>query len=164
MKKLFVVILILLFSLFSHGCSAWNPRNNPKIENQNGKIEDIRTNQNGLMLELMKIRQQGEITNSNLKEIQNGIVNLNAVISKNENYGVQVLQGDGSLMLIFAITIIGMILYHYRTLAKKSEQAVKIMAKEIVKINDENLNDNILSSAKRFNVEKLILKKMQEEI
>lgn len=161
MKKIFFTLLICLSLL---GCSNFNPRNNPRIENQDGKIEDIRTNQNGFMLELAKIRQQGEITNSNLKEIQNGLVNINAAISKNENYGIQVLQGDGSLILIFSIIVVGMILYHYRSMAKKAEQAVKVMAKEIVRINDENLNDNILLSAKKFNVEKLILKKMNDEL
>ena len=67
------------------GCSNFNPRNNPKIENQNGQIEDIKTNQNGVMLELAKVRQQGEITNSTLKDIQQGLLNINAAVSKNEN-------------------------------------------------------------------------------
>lgn len=161
MKKTFFIIL---FCLSLQGCSNFNPRNNQKIDNQNGKIEDIKTNQNGLMLELGKIRQQGEVTNSSLKEIQTGLLNINAAISRNENYGVQVLQGDGSLILIFSMFVVGMILWHYRSMAKKAEQAVKIMAKEIVRLNDADLNDNILMSAKRFNVEKLVLEKMNDEL
>lgn len=161
MKKILFVFITCLFLL---GCANFNPRNNPRIENQDGKIEDIRTNQNGFMLELGKIRQQGEITNSSLKEIQTGLLNINAALSKNENYGVQVLQGDGSLILIFSVIVVGMILWHYRQSAKKAEQAVKVMAREVVRLNDENLNDSILLSARKFNVEKLIYQKMNDEL
>lgn len=161
MKKIFCATILCLFL---QGCSNFNPRNNPRIENQDGKIEDIKTNQNGLMLELAKIRQQGEVTNSNLKEIQTGLVNLNATLSRNENYGVQILQGDGSLMLVFSLCVIGMIIFYYRNMAKKAEQAVKVMAREVARINDADLNDNIIISAKKFKVEKLVLEKMNEEI
>ena len=154
----------MLFCLFLQGCANFNPRNNPKIENQDGQIEDIKTNQNGLMLELAKIRQQGEVTNSNLKEIQTGLLNLNATLSRNENYGVQILQGDGSLMLVFSICVIGLIIFYYRNAAKKAEQAVKVMAREIVRINDADLNDNVIMSAKKFHVEKIVLEKMNEEL
>lgn len=161
MKKILFVFITCLFLL---GCANFNPRNNPRIENQDGKIEDIRTNQNGFMLELGKIRQQGEVTNSSLKEIQTGLLNINAALSRNENYGVQVLQGDGSLILIFSVIVVGMILWHYRATAKKAEQAVKVMAREIVRLNNEDLNDSVLMSARKFNVEKLIYQKMNDEL
>ena len=57
-----------------------------------------------------------------------------------------------------------MIIFYYRNMAKKAEQAVKVMAREVARINDADLNDNIIISAKKFKVEKLVLEKMNEEI
>jgi outer membrane murein-binding lipoprotein Lpp len=90
----FLIIIITSISIILAGCANFNPRNNPKIENKSGKIEDIRTNQNGLMLELAKIRQDITAQNSKLKEIQSGLVNINAAVSRNENTGIQIIQGD----------------------------------------------------------------------
>lgn len=141
-------ILTLLFLLvFFSGCANVNPRNEPKIDNQQGKIDEIRNNQNGLMLEMLKLKQSAEISNSQLKEVQNGMLNLNAAVTKNENSGVQILQGDGALILVFSLGVIGMLLYWYRDRAIRSEKASEIMAKEIARYNDPVLNDNILAAA-----------------
>jgi peptidoglycan hydrolase CwlO-like protein len=85
----FKFLMIAMLTLFTSGCANFNPRNQPKIENQNGKIEDIRNNQNGVMAEIGKLRQEMSVQNSKLKEIQNGLVNINAAVSRNENTGVQ---------------------------------------------------------------------------
>lgn len=166
MKK-FLKILILLTLAISVGCANFNPRNNPKIENQNGKIEDIRNNQNGVMAEIGKLRQEFAIQNSKLKEIQNGMINLNAAVSRNENTGIQIIQGDGALIFVFSIIVIAMLLFYYRDRAIKSEKTSEIMAREIAKVNDPELNDNILLSAIQENKGKdvyNIIKKQLEKI
>lgn len=147
MRKILKVLTILLaFGVLGCANGNFSPRNDPNIENQNGKIDEIRNNQNGVMAEIGKLKQSAEIQNSKLKEVQNGMVNLNTAISRNENSGVQILQGDGSLMFIFSIIVIGMLL-HYRNRAVKNEKAVEIMAREIVRFNDPALNDNVLKAA-----------------
>jgi hypothetical protein len=147
MKKILKFLTILLAAT-SIGCASGNfsPRNDPNIENQNGKIDEIRNNQNGVMAEIGKLKQSAEFQNSKLQEVQNGMLNLNTAISRNENSGVQILQGDGSLMFIFSICVIGMLL-HYRNRAVKNEKAAEIMAREIVRFNDVTLNDNVLRAA-----------------
>lgn len=161
MKNIFCIFVL---SLSFFGCSNFNPRNNPKIENQDGQIEDIKTNQNGVMLELAKVRQQGEITNSTLKDIQQGLLNINAAVSKNENSGIQILQGDGALILVFSVSVVGMILWHYRSSAKNAQKALDLVVKEVVRLNDESLNDNIIFSAKKYNLEKIVLQTMKKEL
>ena len=146
MKRiLFLICTILLISV--SGCANLNPRNNSPINNQDGKIDEIRNNQNGLMLELGKLKNDAQIQNSQLKEVQQGMLNLNATLSRNENSGVQILQGDGALVVVFGLGVIGMLLYWYRDRAVKSEKAVDIITKEVARINDPVLNDNILKAA-----------------
>lgn len=152
MKRiLFLLCTALLIGV--SGCANLNPRNNSPINNENGKIDEIRNNQNGLMLELGKLKNDAQIQNSQLKEVQQGMLNLNASLSRNENSGVQILQGDGALILVFSLGVIGMLLYWYRDRAVKSEKAVDIITREVARLNDPTLNDNILKAASNTDTE-----------
>ena len=142
-----LTILVIALSVGMSGCANLNPRNNSPINNENGKIDEIRNNQNGVMAEIGKLKQSNDLQNSQLKEMQQGLLNLNMAVSRNENSGVQILQGDGALILVFSLAVIGMLLYWYRDRAVKSEKAADIMAKEIVRFNDATLNDNVLRAA-----------------
>ncbi len=161
MKKKFIlsIFLCLLFM----GCANFNPRMQNKIDNQNGKIDEIKNNQNGLMLELGKLRQAAEIQNSQIKEFQQGMINLNAAGIRNENKGVQILQGDGALILIFALCTIGMMLF-YKKKSDKNEKIAQVMMQEIMKVNDQKLNDNILHCALNANFEKDMYKLMSKSL
>ena len=159
-------IAILCILIFLGGCANFNPLNKPRIQNQNGKIEDIKTNQNGLMLELGQVRQELSAQNSKLKEIQSGLVNINAAVSRNENTGIQIIQGDGALIFIFAIIVIGMFLFYYRDRAIKSEKTTQLMAREIARFNSTKLESNLIQSAvldgKAQEIYELIKKRLQD--
>lgn len=146
MRRIFIGVLLAL-CLFGTGCARINPRQDQKIDNQNGKIDEIKSNQNGVMLDLLKLKQQSEIHDSQLKEVQTGMVNLNAAVSKNENSGVQILQGDGALILVFALGVVGMLLYYFHSRAVKAEKSAEIMAMEIARQQDPVLEDNVLRAA-----------------
>jgi hypothetical protein len=146
MKTIFSTLAMIALVALT-GCANLNPRNNPKIENQNGQIDEIKSNQNGVMAEIGKLKQTAEIQGSQLREIQNGLVNINAALSRNENSGVQIFQGDGSLILIFALGVIGMVLYWYRDQAIRHEKTAEIMAREIARINNPDLNDSVILAA-----------------
>ena len=152
MKGFFLFLLIGIMTI--SGCANLNPRNNSPIDNQNGHIDEIRNNQNGVMAEIGKLKQNAEIQNSQLKEVQNGLLNLNMAISRNENSGVQILQGDGALILVFSLCVIGMLLYWFHDRAVTSEKSADIMAKEVIRFNNPILNDNILRSAMNSSSEK----------
>jgi len=159
MRKLAILCSLLLLS----GCSNFNPRNQPRIDN-NGKIEDMKTNQNGIIAEIGKLRQDVQVQNSKLKEIQNGMLNINAAISRNENTGVQIIQGDGALIFVFSIIVIAMLLFWYRDRAVKSEKTAEVMAKEIAKLNDPELNDAILKEAIKTNNAKQVYSLLKKYI
>lgn len=143
MYKLIILSILLLLS----GCANFNPLNKPRIQNQNGKIEDIKNNQNGLMVELGQVRQELSAQNSKLKEIQSGLVNINSAISRNENTGIQIIQGDGALIFIFSIIVIAMFLFYYRDRAIKSEKTNQLMAREIARMNNPKLESDLIQSS-----------------
>jgi hypothetical protein len=159
--KNIILSIILCFSLV--GCSNFNPRMQNRIDNKNGKIDEIKNNQNGLMLELGKLRQDAEIQNSQLKEVQQGMLNLNATGIRNENKGVQILQGDGALILIFALGTVAMLLF-YKRKSDKNEKIANIMAKEVMLLNDQKLNDKILNLSIKTKLEKDVYKMMFKHI
>lgn len=127
--------------------SPLSPELKQQIDNQGGKIDDIRNNQNGLMLELGKISNQTEINARDIGQFQQGMMN-------NQNSGVQILQGDGALILVFSVCVIGMFLvYHYRTVAKKKEKAADIMAQQIALYDDVALDDQVFLAAMNTDAE-----------
>lgn len=139
MKTLTSILMVLV--LFS-GCANFNPKS--RINNSNGKINDINNNQNGMMLELGKLKQDTEVLNSKLKEIQNGLLNLNMAVSRNENTGIQVLQGDGSLFLVFScIALVCMFYFKNRD----NEDTMQLLAEKIMESHDENLQESVVDAA-----------------
>jgi len=151
MKKHFLFIIMSII-LFSTGCGNFNPRLNQRNVNPNG---DLNNNQQGIMIELGKIRKETEILSSNLKEIQEGLINLNSSVSRNENSGVQVLQGDGSLIVIFGLGSLLIILYFKN---KNNQEAIKILTKKIINFDNSNLTKSIVEEFSNKNREKQLLK------
>jgi hypothetical protein len=162
MKKNLIAALLPIL-IISAGCANFNPRNQPRIDND-GKIEDMKTNQNGIMAEIGKLRQEVAIQNSKLKEIQNGLLNINAAVSRNENTGVQIIQGDGALIFIFALIVIAMLMFWYRDRAVKGEKTSEVLAKEIAKFNDPHLNECILQAALKENKGKQVYELIKKYI
>jgi|GEM_PF-2665909 hypothetical protein len=156
MKKGILLASMLFSMIICSGCSnnlsPFSPDMKNEINNQSGRIEDIKSNQNGLMLELMKLRNEQQINADKIENFQQGLLNLSG---KNENFGVQILQGDGSLVMVFALgTIAMMLIYHYRTKSIKKEKAAGILAQQIVNYNDDSLTDGVFVSAMYTDVEK----------
>lgn len=149
MKK---VILSLVCVLTISGCANFNPRINQRNPSPNG---DLNNNQQGIMVELGKIRKETEILSSNLKEIQEGLINLNTAVSRNENNGVQILQGDGSLILIFSLGVLFIVFYFKN---KNNQEAVKILTKKIMEFNSNELTASIVEEFSSQNKSKQLIK------
>ena len=151
------IILSLIFGISllagASGCNNLSPRQEEHIDNQNGKIDEIRSIQNGISTELGNLRAENTITDSELEALQQGWVNLNARLSSNNNSGIQILQGDGALIMVFSLSVVGMLLWYYRDKAKKSEKVSEILAQEIVGKKDPALEDQVFLAARHTNVE-----------
>lgn len=167
MKK----IILLIFGIIligTSGCNNLSPRLEEHIDNQNGKIDEIRSVQNGISTELGNLRAENTLTNSELDALQQGWVNLNAKLSSNENSGIQILQGDGALIMVFSLAVIFMLIWYYRDKAKKAEKVAEILAQEITNKKDPALEDKIFLAAKHTDVEAnvyhLIVKSQKKNI
>lgn len=149
MKGIFLAVALLALLLPGCAVSPLSPRNRQEIDNQNGKIEDIRNNQNGFMLELMKLRNEQQITARDIENLQQGLINQN-----NQNSGVQIFQGDGGLIVGFAlIVILAMVVLHYRTQAIKNGKTAEILAQQIALHEDQDLDNEVFLAALNTDVE-----------
>tara|TARA_Y100000034_G_scaffold136518_1_gene213543 strand:+ start:5147 stop:5659 length:513 start_codon:yes stop_codon:yes gene_type:complete len=146
-------VLCLAFT----GCnlSPLSPDLDNQIQNQDGKIEELKNNQNGIIAEVGKLRQESSIIARDLENVQQGLLNINAHLSSNENSGVQILQGDGALMMIFGLgTIFIISTFYYRSRGQKAEQTASMLAQAIARYDDVNLNNEVFATVMNTDVEK----------
>lgn len=143
-------ILICFFLILFSGCGNLSPRNKQNINNPNG---DVQNNQQGFLLELGKLKQEVDIIGSRLKEVQEGLININAAVSRNENSGIQILQGDGALFLVFSCVALVFIFYYKN---RENEKLLKKVTNKIAEINDENLTNKVIDSVEPAQARKLI--------
>jgi hypothetical protein len=147
-----------LFTLLLSGCN--NGNFSPRLKQNNNSNEQVNNNQNGFLLELGKIRKETEILGSKLREIQEGLLNLNAAVSRNENSGVQILQGDGALIFIFSLCVL-VVVFYYKN--KNSQEVSKVLVKKIVDLNNPEIITSLVDEFSTKNKEKefvTILKKL----
>ena len=141
-RFLFIALILPLLT----GCGNLSPKQS--LENS-GKIDELRQNQQGVMLDILKSQQKLELQARDIGNLQQGWVN-----TSNQNSGVQILQGGGGLILIFAITTVGMILvYFYRTRAKKAEKVTELLTQKIALHYDLGLDNEIFAEAMGSDIE-----------
>lgn len=155
--KHFILPIIAAFCLsLNSGCGNLSPRHDQKIDNQNGHIDEIKSNQNGIMAEIGSLKNQAEIQNSRLDRIQQGMVNLQ---SNYENSGVQIFSGPGGLIVaIVGFVCLTLILLHYRNQAKVQEKTANILAEKIVQLDDPDVEEAVFQAVMYTNVEENALK------
>lgn len=125
----------------------------PRINNKNnGEIQELKNNQNGLMLDLIEIEQKQKLIMEKLETLQQGFINQN-----NKNYGVQIFQGEGGLLAGFGIfSILILSVFHYRKSAKENEKTAQLLASQIKSQNNKELIDEVYLSALNTGIEKKI--------
>lgn len=144
MKKITIAFVLLALTLSGCG-SPFANKQRQAIENQNGKIDDISNNTNGIMLDLLKLKNEQQILQRDVDNFQQGLVNLS---NKNDNQGIQIFQGEGGMVIGFALVTIAMLLiYNYRTKAIQNQKAAELMAQQIVLYDNNELKDNVFKAA-----------------
>lgn len=154
MKKF---VLLAICAVFLTGCGKFSPLSpnlKQQLHNQNGQIEELKNNQNGLMLDIGKLKQITDINARDIENYQQGLLNMK---NSHDNSGVQILQGDGALIVVFALGTIAMLLiYHYRSKAIQHEKTASILAQQIANYGDEDLDNKVFMSALNSDVEENI--------
>jgi len=153
MKNLLALLALILFF---PGCGNMSPISDMQndIDNQGGQIQELQELQNSINLEVGNLQHQSEINADSINNLQQGLVN-----SSNENSGFQMFQGSGGLIFAFATIVIVLmfLLMYYREKYSKNEKALEILAEEVVKFNDIDVENAVFSKAMTIGVEKEIL-------
>jgi len=151
MKK---ILIVICFFIIGCNVSPLSPRNNNKINNNGGAIEDIKSNQNGLMADLANIRSKLELMARDVENLQQGFMNSN-----NKNYGIQIFQGEGGLIAgMGIIAILGLLTYNYKTKADRYKKTAEILGKEIKSLKNKDIENSIYMSALGAKVEEDVYK------
>ena len=148
------ILAILLISLVATvGCARldpFSPDQRQEIENAEGRIEELKSNQNGVMAELLKLRQQTEVNARDIDRAQTGMLNR-------QNTGVQIFQGDGVLITIIVLVgiIMGSVLVisYYKSKSDKNQKTSEILAMQIAQYNDLELENSVFMAAMNTTVE-----------
>ena len=98
-----------------------------------GRIDRIENNQNAIRNEIDRV----------------------SLINK-ENSGIQILQGDGALIMIFGIVTVIFICIYFNKTAENYKKTAEILAGEINDSNDEKLKLKVLKAAQHTSVAKHI--------
>lgn len=158
--KQFLMIAAIVGMLILPGCGNLSPRQQQRINNQDGKIGEIENMANSIKAEVGNLKTQNDIQNSQIGQMQQGMVNMQ---SRYENSGVQILSGPGGLIFsIVAILAATVIALHYRGVAKVQTKAAEIMAQTIASHDDEALNDRVFQAAMYTDAEETVLHLMKK--
>jgi hypothetical protein len=154
MNKILLSSVACLCLLSSIGCSGnlspLSPRLNNKLQNQNGKIEELKNNQDSVAMEFGKLRSENTIMAEKIKSLQQQQGMFNKA-----NSGVQILQGDGALIAVIALGALAMVLiYYYRSETLKYKKTSELLAHQIAQFNNPDLEDQVYTAAINSGVEK----------
>jgi hypothetical protein len=147
MKKV-IAALALMACSFLTGCGNLSPRDNlsPRLQqdinNQQGRIDKIENNQQLLRAEIEKI----------------SLINR-----ENNNSGIQILQGDGPLVIVFALITLFLVLYYFHKQAEGYRKSAEIMAEQIARAHNDDLEEKVLKAAEYTEVEDKVFKLLRKK-
>lgn len=149
-----ILTVIALISL-SFGCgnrdnlSPFSPRAKLKheVQNQGGKIGELETLNNAIKTDVGQLKSQAEVHARDIQAMQQGTGNKT-------NSGVQILQGDGAMIVLMVLAALGMFLvFFYRTKALKNQKTAEILAQQIGYYNNSDLDNRVCMAALNSEVE-----------
>lgn len=144
-------ILLVLATMFYTGCnfSPLSPSNRPRINNNGGEIGDIKNNQNGIMAEVMSLKNRLDVIARDVENLQNGFINSN-----NKNFGVQIFQGDGGLAVgLSLLVILSLVAANYKLKADRYRKTAEVFGKQIRQMRSPEIEEKVLTAAMAKKVE-----------
>lgn len=147
---------IMIASLAIQGCnfSPLSPTNRPRINNNSGEIGDIKNNQNGIMAEILSLKNRLDVVARDVENLQNGFINSN-----NKNFGVQIFQGDGGLAVGLALVImLALVAANYKLKADRYRKTAEIFGNQIRQMGNPQVEDRVFAAALARKVESDVYK------
>lgn len=146
MKSLILILAILTIIPGCANIEPFSPRARNRINAE--EIEDIRTTQNSILREVGRIRTEFHGDENVAQSFAGHRVRANT--------GVQILSGDGALIVLLLVGIGLFVILFYRNRAVKSEKAAEIMAHQVALYDDQILQENIFLEAMNSQAEEIV--------
>jgi len=160
MKRMLLAIVAALALVAMPGCGNLSPRQQQEIDNQDGRIGNLENLANSMKIELGKVQSQNDIQDSQIGQMQQGLVNNQ---SNYENSGVQILSGPGGLIVsLIGIMAAVVLVLHYRRIAKVQEKTAELMAQSIAEMQDPVLEDHVFRACMHTETEENVLNLMRK--
>jgi hypothetical protein len=148
LKSLLCSILVCSFVLSGCNVSPFSPSNRPRIRN-NGEIGDMNNNQNGVMAEILSLKNRLDVIARDVENLQSGFINTN-----NRNFGVQIFHGEGGLaagvVIILALSLLAL---NYRLKSEKYRKTAEIFGEQIKKMHNAAVEEEVFKAALAQKVE-----------
>lgn len=147
MKK---ILACLILSVLLSGCnvSPLSPSNRPNIKN-NGEMGDIKSNQQGIMAEMLNLKNRMDVMAQEIENIQNGFINHN-----NKNSGIQIFQGDGGLIAgMSCMALLALVAINYKLKSDKYKKTAEIFGERIRSMNRPEVEEEVLVGALKNRVD-----------
>lgn len=149
MKRLATAILAALVLVSGCNVSPLSPVNRNKIRN-NGEIGDTNSNQNGVMAEIMSLKNRLDLVARDVENLQSGVMNSN-----NRNFGVQIFQGEGGLAAGVVIAVaLASLAVSYKLRSDRYKKTAEIFGEQIRRMDDIALEERVFEAALAKGVEK----------
>lgn len=145
------MMALVACSVLVSGCnvSPFSPQNRPRIKNNGGEIGDMKNNQNGLMAEVMSLKNRLDVLARDVENLQSGLINTN-----NRNFGVQIFHGEGGLAAgVVIVVALALIAASYKLKSDRYRKTAEVLGKHVKKSADSRARDEILVEAMEKRVE-----------
>lgn len=142
---------MVIAATLAAGCnvSPLSPVNRQRIRNS-GEIGDTANNQNGIMAEIMSLKNRLDVVARDVENLQSGIVN-----SSNRNFGVQIFHGEGGLAAgVVILVALASLAVSYKLRADKYKKTAEIFANQLKSLHNEEVEERAFEAALASNVEK----------
>jgi hypothetical protein len=158
MNMRILIVAVMLSLIVGCNVSPLSPSNRPRINNNGGEIGDIKNNQNGVMAEIMSIKQRLEVMARDVENLQSGLINSN-----NKNFGVQIFQGDGGLAVGLSLLItLALIAANYKLKADRYKKTAEIFGKQIRSLENVEMENKVFAAALASKVEADVYKILKD--
>ena len=148
MKKYLVAVAVAMTLISGCNVSPFSPSNRPRIRN-NGEIGDMNNNQNGVMAEILSLKNRLDVIAQDVENLQNGFINTN-----NRNFGVQIFHGEGGLAAgVVIILSLALLALNYRMKSEKYRKTAEIFGEQIRKMRSPEVEEEVFKAALASKVE-----------
>lgn len=144
-----IIALALSLTLVA-GCnvSPFSPRNSPRIRN-NGEIGDTNSNQNGVMAEILSLKNRLDLVARDVENLQSGLVNSN-----NRNFGVQIFQGEGGLAAgVVIVVALASLAVSYKLRSDRYKKTAEIFGEQVRRMGGD-VEEKVFAAALAKKVER----------